>query len=523
MTAATPAATEAANIIYPQEGFQMAALSTPADIAIIGGGAGGGKTYALLMEASRHRFNPTFGAVVFRRTYAQITNEGGLWDTSKEMYPLVGAKPGDLEWKFRSGARINFAHLQHEKNIYDWQGTQVPLIIFDELTHFTEKMFWYMMSRNRSMCGVRPYVRASCNPDPDSFVAPLIEWWIDQDELLPDGSPNPRYGLPIPERAGVLRYFMRYKGTMIWGDTPDEVRAQAPHLFTGTQAAVQPKSLTFIPGSIYENQKLLEVNPEYLADLMNLDEQEQAQLLAGNWKVRYDGLSLYQPNRLNDLFTNLLAQPPKPRRYITCDAAGFGRDFTVIYVWEGWEVVQMIVLRKTDPRAIYEAIEKQRKKWNVAESDTLVDQDGVGGKVFQYGTGYQAFNGGAKAMKDPITDEVEHFVNLKTQCYYRMADRVNDASVRVRVDDYTVEVDDVRGIKLMLGKTETTVLLLLKADLKAVKRAPSDPEKRKAINDKDEQKTLLGGRSPDFGDTFMMREFFELRHEVKPWFMKRRN
>ena len=93
MTSATPAATEAARIIYPQPGFQMAALSTPADIAIIGGGAGGGKTYALLMEASRHRFNPTFGAVVFRRTYAQITNEGGLWDTSKEMYPLVGAKP----------------------------------------------------------------------------------------------------------------------------------------------------------------------------------------------------------------------------------------------------------------------------------------------------------------------------------------------------------------------------------------------------------------------------------------------
>ena len=58
------------------------------------------------------------------------------------------------------------AHLEYEKDMFDWQGAQVALLIFDELTHFTEEQFWYLQSRNRSMCGIRPYTLGTCNPDP---------------------------------------------------------------------------------------------------------------------------------------------------------------------------------------------------------------------------------------------------------------------------------------------------------------------------------------------------------------------
>jgi hypothetical protein len=75
--------------------------------------------------------------------------------------------------------------------VYDWQGAQIPLICFDELTHFRAHQFFYMVSRNRSTCGVRPYIRATCNPDADSWVANFLAWWID-----------PETGFPIPERAG---------------------------------------------------------------------------------------------------------------------------------------------------------------------------------------------------------------------------------------------------------------------------------------------------------------------------------
>ena len=167
--------------IRPQRGPQENFLATPADVAIYGGAAGGGKTWGLLLEPLRHIENKDFGAVIFRRTYPQIRQEGGMWDESAKLYPLLGAQPKEstLEWQFPSGARVKFAHMQYEQTRLDWQGAQIPLIEFDELTHFTKAQFFYMFSRNRSLCGVKPYIRAGTNPDADSWVAQLVEWWVD--------------------------------------------------------------------------------------------------------------------------------------------------------------------------------------------------------------------------------------------------------------------------------------------------------------------------------------------------------
>jgi predicted phage terminase large subunit-like protein len=244
-------------------------LASPADIAIYGGAAGGGKSWALLMEPLRHVANGQFGAVFFRRTTVQIRNEGGLWDESTKLYPLIGASPKEhvLEWKFPSGASVSFAHLEHEKNVYDWQGSQVPLICFDELTHFSQRQFWYMLSRNRSMCGVRPYVRASCNPDADSWVAEFIAWWID-----------PETGQAIPERSGVVRWFVRVNDKLVWADTAEELRAS----FSETP----PKSVTFVPAKLSDNRAMMAADPGYLANLMSLPTVERERLLGGNWKIR---------------------------------------------------------------------------------------------------------------------------------------------------------------------------------------------------------------------------------------------
>ena len=136
--------------IRPQPGAQERFLSSVADIAIYGGAAGGGKSFALLMEPLRHIGNKHFGGVIFRRTSPQITNEVALWDEAGKLYPLVYGEPriGSLEYRFPIGASVSFRHLQHEDTIYDWQGAQVPFIGFDELTHFTKRQFFYMLSRN---------------------------------------------------------------------------------------------------------------------------------------------------------------------------------------------------------------------------------------------------------------------------------------------------------------------------------------------------------------------------------------
>lgn len=259
--------------IRPQTGPQEAFLASPADIVIYGGAAGGGKTWGLLIEPLRHITNPDFRAVIFRRTSPQITNAGGLWDESSNLYPMLGAEPNltTLSWRWPSEAVVRFAHMQHPKHMYDWQGSQIPLIGFDELTHFEAQQFWYMLSRNRSMSGVRPYVRATTNPDASSWVAPLISWWIDQET-----------GYAIPERSGVLRWFVRTGGDLVWADDPTTLRMQYPDL--------PPKSLTFILSRLQDNRHLLSRNPEYLANLMALPFVERQRLygdgeLGGNWKV----------------------------------------------------------------------------------------------------------------------------------------------------------------------------------------------------------------------------------------------
>ncbi|OYX77812.1 MAG: terminase, partial [Bradyrhizobium sp. 35-63-5] len=256
-------------VIAPQPGPQTKFLSTSADIAIYGGAAGGGKSFSLLLEPTRHIGNSKFHGVVFRRTLADVKKPGSLWDTSLPVYGVIGGRPrqDNLTWSFGTGSKIVFGHLEHENTVLDWQGAQIPFLGFDELTHFSRNQFFYMLSRNRSMSGVRPYVRATTNPDADSWVAELIAWWIDQET-----------GLAIPERSGVVRWFARISDVMVWGDTRAELQAKHP--------GCEPKSLTFIPARLEDNQILMQADPGYRANLLALTLVERERLLGGNWKVR---------------------------------------------------------------------------------------------------------------------------------------------------------------------------------------------------------------------------------------------
>lgn len=257
--------------IRPQPGPQEKFLASPADIVIYGGAAGGGKSWGLLLEPLRHvTSNKAFAAVFFRRNTTQIRNPGGLWDESRSLYPLAGGRPVGhlLEWRWPDGGKIKFAHLEHEATVYDWQGAQIPLICFDELTHFTKTQFFYMLSRNRSTCGVRPYIRATTNPAADSWVREFIAWWIDE-----------QTGFAIPERSGVIRWFVRVNDAIMWADSPEELRGKY-----GSE--VEPKSVTFIAAKLEDNKILLAKDPGYRANLLAQSAVERARLMGGNWKVR---------------------------------------------------------------------------------------------------------------------------------------------------------------------------------------------------------------------------------------------
>ncbi len=250
-------------------------LSSPAQIVLFGGEAGGGKSFGLLLWAARHIATPGYSAVVFRRELEQIRGAGGLLEESGAIYPALGGRlnKSAMQWRFptaRAGrdAIIQFAGLQHEADVHKHQGKQYARIGFDEVTHLGEPQFWYLQSRNRSTSGVRPAIRATCNPDPDSFVRQLIGWWIGPD------------GYPLPERDGKLRWFVRAGRDLVWADTKDEAAKLA-----GAPLA-RARSLTFIRSRLSDNAILNATDPEYRAILDSLPEVERKRLGGGNWDVR---------------------------------------------------------------------------------------------------------------------------------------------------------------------------------------------------------------------------------------------
>ena len=260
--------------LTPQPGPQTAFMCSSADIVIYGGAAGGGKTFALLLEGLRHKDIAGFSGVVFRKNYTQITASGGLWDAANKIYGQVqGARPKKtpkLHWFFSpSGARIHFAHLERDEDLQGWQGSEICYLAFDELTHFSRHQFLYMLSRNRSTCGIRPYVRATCNPDSDSWVADFISWWINQDT-----------GYPIYERSGVVRYMCVLNDTIYWGSNPHELAKEH-----GVNVE-ECKSVTFIASKLTDNKVLMAKDPSYMANLKALAEIDKERLLYGNWKIR---------------------------------------------------------------------------------------------------------------------------------------------------------------------------------------------------------------------------------------------
>lgn len=266
--------------IKPQPGPQTQFLSSTADIVIYGGAAGGGKSYGLLIDPLRHAANPLAGAVIFRKTMVQVRTEGGLWDQSMRLYPQLKGRPREqfLTWKFESGFAISFAHLEHENDVFNYQGAEIPWMGFDELTHFTEYQFFYMMSRNRSTSGIRSVIRATCNPDPKSWVKKFIVWWLDDEGRYAD-----------PDKSGRIRWFVRINDTIHWADSEEEIYDKF-----GRSDEIQPKSVTFIAAKLEDNQILMKSDKAYKANLLAMGRVDRERLLKGDWKITPSAGALFQ-------------------------------------------------------------------------------------------------------------------------------------------------------------------------------------------------------------------------------------
>lgn len=174
-------------------------------------------------------------------------------------------------------------------------------------------------------------------------------------------------------------------------------------------------------------------------------------------------------------------------KYITADIARLGKDKTVIKVWNGWRVERIVEMATSTVNQSVDAINLLASEFNVNRNNMIVDEDGVGGGVKDY-LQCIGFVNNSKPIK--VKGKEENFTNLKSQCYYKLAEIINRNEIYIDCNEIqeryiTEELEMIRLAK----EIDTSKISLLSKD-----------EIKKRI-----------GRSPDYSDALMMRVFFELK------------
>ena len=156
------------NVIFaPNEGPQTEFLASPERDVLYGGAAGGGKSYAMLVDPLRFCHRSAHRALILRRSMPELRE---LIDKSRELYPRAfpGCKFREVEkiWNFPSGAKVEFGFLERDADVYRYQGQSYSWIGFDEITHLPTEFGWnYLASRLRTTDSkIDPYLRCTANP-----------------------------------------------------------------------------------------------------------------------------------------------------------------------------------------------------------------------------------------------------------------------------------------------------------------------------------------------------------------------
>lgn len=244
-------------ILRPQEGPQEEFLMSPEDEILFGGSKGGGKSFALILAALRQTNTPGYKAIIFRRTYPKLSE---LIDRAHQFFPFLGAKwmAKEYKWLFPSGATVRFAHCQNEEDKYIYQGHEYHFMGFDQLEEFTESIYMFLVAQVRNPPpNVFKQIVATANPGGIGHAWVYRRFMVDpvtNEEIPPGHIIKERFALPFDI------------GRRVKGD-----------LLTRTRV--------FIPANVYDNKILLENDPNYLTNLMQLPEQERKALLEGDWHV----------------------------------------------------------------------------------------------------------------------------------------------------------------------------------------------------------------------------------------------
>jgi len=224
----------------------------------------------------------------------------------------------------------------------------------------------------------------------------------------------------------------------------------------------------------------------YLESLLALDKNSKQRLYYGNWEYDDDPSTLIDIDSISD-YWNPNHLKGEGNMYMTIDVARKGKDKTVFRVWHGWLVVYRYEIAKSGLDVVVRKAKELQLKYKVSNSNTIADEDGVGGGVIDF-LNCKGFVNGSRALND------ENYNNLKSQCGYKMAQKIVSREVG--------EICDNAEVKSITSE-----------EMEQVKQKDIDKDGKVALIGKDIVKQMIG-RSPDEWDSIMMRYYFELAHQV---------
>src|SRR5690625_227824 len=225
--------------------------------------------------------------------------------------------------------------------------------------------------------------------------------------------------------------------------------------------------------------------PSYIENLRkSLSKNELERLFYGNWEYDSDPAALFDYEAIINLFTNEFVSKEKGKRYITADIARKGRDSTVIGVWDGMTCFRIISIEKNKVTEAAEKIKALANRYSIPMQNVIVDEDGVGGGVKDI-LNCKGFVNNSRA------ENGENFGNLKSQCYWKLAEIVNNN-------------------KMFVDCLEPSIQEMITEELEQVKAKEILTDNKQKVISKDKVKELIG-RSPDYSDMLMMRMYFELK------------
>ena len=232
------------------------------------------------------------------------------------------------------------------------------------------------------------------------------------------------------------------------------------------------------------------ISKHYEKQLFELDELSKQRLLYGNWEYDVTNDSLIEYDAILNLFNQKGIEGDK---YITCDVARFGADKTVIMLWQGLHLIYVRTLLKSAVNEVVDEIKKLQQENQVNLTNIIVDEDGVGGGVKDY-LRCRGFVNNSKPLKN------ENYQNLKTQCYYKLADLINKGQIGISCSDVNVK-------NLIIEECEQ------------VRTKDADKDNKLQIIPKDTVKVILG-RSPDYSDALAMRMYYEVDGNFGKYFVQ---